>query len=263
MPHFNNNPFHYVNGHHEPGQSSQCGGSEPRARKSGFAVSDGLRRLPPPGTPRSPLSPSRASFSPRASFSFPPLGCTAAACPPAEPTGVTLRGNDSEESSSPPPREGQERRAHSHTSSRPRHNFPSEVLRVFLSKAEERILVNDERCRVTREEMKEMKAQTGVDLKKIETWYTNHRRRGYPQQMADVLHREVEKRRKAYVAAMERRDQIKQAANSGSGSSLEELGEAYKDLVAQRALLDKLIAWADAADQRLAAHKNKTRGPAG
>ncbi|KAL2157020.1 hypothetical protein VTH06DRAFT_8317 [Thermothelomyces fergusii] len=216
---------------------------------------EGLRHLPPPSRPRSPTSP------PRSSFSFPPLGYTIAACQPAGPAGVILRGNDSEESPSPSPREGQERRTHSHSSSRPRHNFPSDVLRVFLSKAEERILANDERCRVTRDEMREMEDQTGVDLKKIETWYTNHRRRGYPQQMSDVLHREVEKQRKAYAAAVERRDQIQQAAN-GDGS-LEELGEAYKDLVAQKALLDRLTAWANAADQRLAAHKNRTRGPGG
>lgn len=102
-----------------------------------------------------------------------------------------------------------------------------------------------------------------ASTEKIETWYTNHRRRGYPQQMADVLHREAERQRKAYVAAMERRDQLKQAAANSSGASLEELGEAYKDLVAKKALLDKLVAWAEAADQRLTAHKNRTRGSGG
>ncbi|KAL2200907.1 hypothetical protein P885DRAFT_27137 [Corynascus similis CBS 632.67] len=198
------------------------------------------RRVPSP-TPRTPVSPG-------ASISLPPLGIPP--CPPPVPGSVPLPGNHRKEVS--PPRR-------THASSRPRHNFPPSVLKVFMDKAEQKILVNDERCRLTRDEMKEMEARTNVELKKIETWFTNHRRRGYPQQMVDILHREVDKQRKAYVAAIERRDLIKQ-----TGGDESEYRDAHNEVTAQRALLDKLIGWADGADHKLALHKkSRTRGQAG
>ncbi|KAL2140590.1 hypothetical protein VTI28DRAFT_3600 [Corynascus sepedonium] len=199
------------------------------------------RHLPAPSTPRTPVSPG-------ASISLPPLGIPP--CPPPVPVSVPLPGSHRKEVS--PPRR-------THASSRPRHNFPPSVLKVFMDKAEQKILVNDERCRLTRDEMKEMEARTNVELKKIETWFTNHRRRGYPQQMVDILHREVDKQRKAYVAAIERRDLIKQ-----TGGDESEYRDAHNDVTAQRALLDKLIGWADGADHKLALHKkSRTRGQTG
>lgn len=77
--------------------------------------------------------------------------------------------------------------------------------------------------------------------------------------MVDILHREVDKQRKAYVAAIERRDLIKQ-----TGGDESEYRDAHNDVTAQRALLDKLIGWADGADHKLALHKkSRTRGQAG
>ncbi|KAK4039221.1 hypothetical protein C8A01DRAFT_36845 [Parachaetomium inaequale] len=77
--------------------------------------------------------------------------------------------------------------------SRPRHNFPAVILKVFMEKAEERILVNDDRCRFSKDQMVQIAEEAGVDIKKVETWYTNHRRRGFPQQMVEVLRREMVK----------------------------------------------------------------------
>jgi hypothetical protein len=58
-----------------------------------------------------------------------------------------------------------------HHASRPRHNFPAAILKVFMEKAEERILVNDDRCRFTKDQMVRISEEAGVDISRLPLFF--------------------------------------------------------------------------------------------
>ncbi|KAK3295516.1 uncharacterized protein B0H64DRAFT_147875 [Chaetomium fimeti] len=143
-------------------------------------------------------------------------------------------------------------------SGKTRQNFPGPVTKIFNEWAEKRILVNDDRCRFTKSEMVTIASVTDVELKQVENWYTNHRRRGFPQQMIDVLHREAKAVERKYREA----DQLAQGAAAGGGGNASSPGEllrAQAEAAGLRARLADLRQWEQAARQRLAALKAKVR----
>jgi hypothetical protein len=167
-----------------------------------------------------------------------------------------------------------------------RQNFPGPVTKVFNEWAEKRILVNDDRCRFTKSEMVTIAAVTDVELstsfllplspslpqtspkrltlcsvEQVENWYTNHRRRGFPQQMIDVLHREAKAVERKYREADQLAQQLAQQTQQqgGTSSSSGEVLRAQAEAAGLRARLSDLRQWEQAARQRLAALKAKVR----
>ncbi|EAQ91399.1 predicted protein [Chaetomium globosum CBS 148.51] len=113
-------------------------------------------------------------------------------------------------------------------SGKTRQNFPGPVTKVFNEWAEKRILVNDDRCRFTKSEMVTIASVTDVELKQVENWYTNHRRRGFPQQMIDVLHREAKAVERKYREADQLAAQQQQEGTATPGEVLRAQAEAVR-----------------------------------
>ncbi|KAH6624256.1 hypothetical protein B0J18DRAFT_465494 [Chaetomium sp. MPI-SDFR-AT-0129] len=154
--------------------------------------------------------------------------------------------------------------------SKSRQNFTPAQIKTFMDAAEAKILENDDRCKFKREEMEQIAAEANVALKQVETWYTNHRRRGFPQQTVDVLHREIQRVGRRCRELVQEADQLRQQAGADANDTdAETTPEGAAARAAQleamhlAARLTELENWEREAVQRLAKFRNKVRGEVG
>ncbi|KAH6614522.1 hypothetical protein B0J18DRAFT_460251 [Chaetomium sp. MPI-SDFR-AT-0129] len=144
--------------------------------------------------------------------------------------------------------------------SKSRQNFTPAQIKTFIDAAKAKILENDDRCKFKREEMERIAAEANVTLKQVETWYTNHRRRGFPQQTVDVLACEIQRvghrRRELVHKAEQLRQQAGADANDPDAAESTPEGAAARatqlEAMHLEARLTELEGWKREAVQRLA-----------